>query len=68
MVSKIVGTVTSMTRDTVRPFYGLHSLGEAHGPWNARTHIKYSLGYTKGMLTKTERHDGLAKNIKQAYE
>ncbi|MBC8482073.1 MAG: glycosyltransferase family 39 protein [Planctomycetes bacterium] len=43
---------TSMTRDITRPFYGLHSWGEAHGPWNARTHIKYGLGYTKGLLTK----------------
>ena len=39
-------------RDITRPFYGLHSWAEAHGPWHARTHLKYGLGYTHGWLTK----------------
>ena len=43
---------TSMSRDINRPFYGLHSWGEAHAYWNARVHLNYGLGYTKGMLTK----------------
>jgi len=41
-----------MTRDITRPFYGLHSWAEAHGPWNARVHLTYGLGYTKGLVTK----------------
>lgn len=40
------------TRDINRPFYGLHSWAEAHGPWHARVHLTYGLGYTKGWLTK----------------
>lgn len=44
--------VTSMSRDITRPFYGLHSWGESHAYWNARAHINYGLGYTKGFLTK----------------
>ncbi len=37
---------TSMSRDIFRPFYGLHSWGEAHSYWNARVHLNYGLGYT----------------------
>ena len=40
-----------MARDINRPFYGLHSWAEASGAWAARSHIKYGLGYTKGMST-----------------
>jgi len=39
-------------RDISRPFYGLHSWADAHGPWNARVHLKYGLDYTKGFVTK----------------
>ncbi|MFA5422399.1 MAG: glycosyltransferase family 39 protein [Phycisphaerae bacterium] len=42
----------SMSRDIFRPFYGLHSWGESHPYWNARVHLNYGLGYTKGMMTK----------------
>lgn len=38
-------------RDITRPFYGLHSWGQASGAWAARSHVKYGLGYTKGMAT-----------------
>jgi len=41
-----------LTQDITRPFYGLHSWAEAHGPWHARVHLKYGLGYTKGFATK----------------
>jgi len=40
-----------LTRDITRPFYGLHSWAEAHGPWKARVHLRYGLGYTKGFMT-----------------
>ena len=40
-------------RDINRPFYGLHSWAEAHGPWHARVHLRCGLGYTKGFLTKS---------------
>ncbi len=39
------------TRDITRPFYGLHSWAQASGTWAARSHVKYGLGYTKGMST-----------------
>jgi len=34
-----------------RPFSGLHSWGQASGAWAARSHVKYGLGYTKGIKT-----------------
>jgi len=40
-----------MSRDITRPFYGLHSWGQAHFAWVARSHVKYGLGYTKGYDT-----------------
>jgi len=40
-----------MARDIDRPFYGLHSWAAASGSWAARAHVKYGLGYTKGMST-----------------
>ncbi len=43
--------VSIMARDIDRPFTGLHSWGDAHGPWLARVHLKYGLGYTKGFET-----------------
>lgn len=43
--------ISVMARDINRPFIGLHSWGEAHGAWAARTHIRYGLGYTKGITT-----------------
>lgn len=43
----------NLGRDINRPFYGLHSWAEAHGPWHARVHLRCGLGYTKGFLTKS---------------
>ncbi len=43
--------VTILGRDIGRPFAGLHSWGEASGAWTARAHVKYGLGYTKGVST-----------------
>jgi hypothetical protein len=40
-----------LSRDITRPFYGLHSWAEAHGPWKARVHLVYGLRYTKGFMT-----------------
>jgi len=40
-----------MSRDITRPFYGLHSWAEAHGPWLARAHLTYGFKYTKGFMT-----------------
>ena len=40
-----------MARDITRPFYGLHSWGQAHDAWMARSHVRYGLGYTKGFET-----------------
>ena len=40
--------VSIMARDIDRPFYGLHSWGEAGGAWKARCYLKYDLKYTKG--------------------
>ena len=34
-----------------RPFYGLHSWGEASGAWAARSHVRYGLDYTGGVTT-----------------
>ena len=42
----------SMSRDITRPFYGLHSWGEAHRAWDARVHINYGLDYTKGLAVR----------------
>jgi 4-amino-4-deoxy-L-arabinose transferase-like glycosyltransferase len=36
-----------LSRDITRPFYGLHSWGQAHDAWVARSHVKYGLRYTK---------------------
>ncbi len=38
-----------MARDIDRPFYGLHSWGEAAMAWRARCYLKYDLSYTKGL-------------------
>lgn len=40
--------VSILARDIDRPFYGLHSWGEAGGAWKARCYLKYDLKYTKG--------------------
>jgi hypothetical protein len=34
-----------------QPFCGLHSWASANGAWAARSHLKYGLGYTKGLPT-----------------
>jgi hypothetical protein len=38
-----------MVRDIDRPFYSLHSWGEAAMAWRARCYLKYDLSYTKGL-------------------
>ncbi len=43
--------VSIITRDITRPFNGLHSWAQASGAWAARSHVKYGLGYTKGIST-----------------
>ncbi|MGA1979767.1 MAG: hypothetical protein ABSG99_04270 [Sedimentisphaerales bacterium] len=43
--------VCEMARDINRPFYGLHSWGEASTAWVSRAHVKYGLAYTKGVTT-----------------
>lgn len=40
-----------LARDITRPFYGLHSWADAHGPWLARVQLKHGFGYTKGLYT-----------------
>ena len=47
----VVLLASILARDIHRPFYGLHSWGQASGAWAARAHLKYGLGYTKGMST-----------------
>jgi 4-amino-4-deoxy-L-arabinose transferase-like glycosyltransferase len=51
----VVGIITLMccmeAREIDRPFYGLHSWGEATGTWAARTHVRYGLFYTRGLTT-----------------
>ena len=42
---------STLARDINRPVNGLHSWAEAHGDWLARVHLKYGLGYTKGLST-----------------
>ena len=42
---------SNLSRDITRPFYGLHSWGQAHDAWVARSHVKYGLRYTKGFDT-----------------
>lgn len=42
---------STVTRDITRPFCGLHSWARAGGAWGGRTHVKYGLGYTKGLTT-----------------
>jgi hypothetical protein len=41
-----------MSRDITRPFYGLHSWGEAHRAWDARVHLNYGFSYTKGFAVR----------------
>jgi len=47
----VILLVSTMARDITRPFYGLHSWAEASGAWAARSHVKYGLGYTRGVST-----------------
>lgn len=44
-------STTILFREIDRPFWGLHSWGESHFAWVARSHINYGLGYTKGFDT-----------------
>jgi len=34
-----------------RPFDGLHAWAQAESAWFARTHVRYGLGYTQGVMT-----------------
>jgi len=52
LLCSIMTQFWSSSNNITRPFYGLHSWAEAHGPWNARVHLTYGLGYTKGLVTK----------------
>jgi hypothetical protein len=40
-----------MCWDIDRPFYGLHSVDQAHNAWLARSHVVYGVGYTRGYPT-----------------
>jgi len=51
LLCSIMTQFWSPSNNITRPFYGLHSWGEAHGPWKARVHLRYGLGYTKGFMT-----------------
>jgi hypothetical protein len=43
---------TAMTSPKLpRPFNGLHSWAQADAAWFARNHVRYGLGYTKGLAT-----------------
>ncbi|MGB2820514.1 MAG: glycosyltransferase family 39 protein, partial [Phycisphaerae bacterium] len=44
--------VATTGRDIARPFDGLHSWGQADGPWFARCHVRYGLAYTRGLKTQ----------------
>ncbi len=41
----------TLSRDITRPYTGLHSWAQASGAWAARSHVKYGIGYTKGVST-----------------
>jgi len=43
--------VIIMAAHIKRPFTGLHSWAQAESSWWARSHLKYGLGYTKGLIT-----------------
>ncbi|MCJ7691885.1 MAG: hypothetical protein MUO22_00520 [Sedimentisphaerales bacterium] len=43
--------VVSFSRDITRPFYGLHSWGEASMAWRSRSYFKYPVSYTKMLST-----------------
>jgi 4-amino-4-deoxy-L-arabinose transferase-like glycosyltransferase len=47
----LVFLTTTLSRDITRPFSGLHSWAQASGTWAVRSHVKYGLGYTKGVST-----------------
>ena len=47
----VVLLASIMTRDIARPFYGLHSWADAHGPWLGRVQLNFGFGYTKGLYT-----------------
>ncbi|MFC1675663.1 ArnT family glycosyltransferase [Planctomycetota bacterium] len=47
----VVLLISIMGREITRPFYGLHSWAQASGSWVSRSHVKYGLGYTKGLST-----------------
>lgn len=47
----VVLLTSILARDIDRPFNGLHSWGQATGACVARTHLRFGLGYTKGIAT-----------------
>ncbi|MHC4160000.1 MAG: hypothetical protein ACYSSO_13085, partial [Planctomycetota bacterium] len=46
LLAILLGSI--LARDIDRPFYGLHSWGEAGGALKARNYLRYDLKYTKG--------------------
>lgn len=42
---------STLSRDITGPFHGLHSWGQTHDAWVARSHAKYGLRYTRGFDT-----------------
>ena len=51
LLCSIMTQFWSPSNNITRPFYGLHSWADAHGPWLARVQLKYGFGYTKGLYT-----------------
>jgi len=52
MVGLLILVIVSVrSYEITRPMNGLHSWGEAHRSWFARSHVEYGLGYTKGYMT-----------------
>lgn len=51
LLCSIMTQLWSPSNNITRPFYGLHSWADAHGPWLARVQLKHGFGYTKGLYT-----------------
>lgn len=51
LLCSIMTQFWSPSNNITRPFYGLHSWADAHGPWLARVQVKHGFGYTKGLYT-----------------
>jgi len=51
LLCSIMTQFWSRPNNITRPFYGLHSWADAHGPWLARVQLKHGFKYTKGLYT-----------------